>query len=397
MHKENLIHPKLPVHQPWSRAHLEQSGPMDSLPFELVERILWIACKDGGKTGCALSTASKYIRAVSSPMRYHSIALRGPRQIRPFLALLERPASLQDRKGRKSTKSKLSQSVLNPTICVKHLFLADCAEDRLGEKPSWTEWQNNPNAGILSKLMRKAIGNSTRTQRLKENSKTSRATIQALLTHLAPALEHLCFHQWMSSDLNGVHITFPALLELTCHFRRPWYHDIVLDFHGPPYLREQFPVLERLHFLSNMMDLVRSWLWYFPDLPASLSHVRFSNVVDPINLLSLLTRYDAAPWAVQDSLVITMSTHMKSLPLCGGEFFTDVPPVSGEVRHQLWTSSLPSWREAASLNENVYKKVYVLEQDNARDLNCLYHDWLERLHQREGCWQEGVSLALAGL
>jgi hypothetical protein len=328
-------------------------------------------------------------------MRYHSIALRGPRQIRPFLALLERPASLQDGKGRKSTKSKLSQSVLNPTIRVKHLFLADCAEDRPGEMSSWTQWQNDPDAGIFSKLMRKAIGNSTRTQRLKEISKTSRATIQALLIRLAPALEHLCFHQWMSSDLHGVFITLPALLELTCHFRRPWFHDIVLDLYGP--LREQFPVLERLHFLSNRMGLVHSRWRSLTDLPASLSHIRFSNVVDPNNLLSIITHYDANPWAVQDALVITMSTYIEPLPLCGGEFFTDIPPVSGEVRHQLWTSSVPSWRETASVNEDVYKKIHVLEQDSTYDVNRLYQDWLERVNQREGCWQEGTPLVLAGL
>jgi hypothetical protein len=63
-------------------------------------------------------------------MRYHSIALRGARQIRKFLALLELPAPSQNQKGRKGMKHKLFLRILDPTIHVSHLFIADCAEDR---------------------------------------------------------------------------------------------------------------------------------------------------------------------------------------------------------------------------------------------------------------------------
>jgi hypothetical protein len=64
---------------------------MDRLPFDLLDRIFKFACTGNGRTGCALSAVSHYIRDASAPMRYHSIALQGAHQIRDFIQLLNDP------------------------------------------------------------------------------------------------------------------------------------------------------------------------------------------------------------------------------------------------------------------------------------------------------------------
>jgi hypothetical protein len=264
---------------------------MDRLPSELVHSILQKACTDDGKTGCALSTVFHYIRTASSAMRYHSIALRGARQIRKFLALLELPAPSQNQKGRKGMKHKLFLRILDPTIHVRHLFIADCAEDRPGENPSWTEWQNDPDAGILSKFVRSVTGNSTRIKQWVVDSWTAGAIIRTLLNHVAPTLVHLCLDRSMLTDEVYVPVALPALVELTCCFRNPWHHGNNRFYPKQPHVQEQLPVLERLHIVLGQESPGLCWLNMPRVIPSSLSYVRFSNVSFPFHLLaSLLLR-----------------------------------------------------------------------------------------------------------
>jgi hypothetical protein len=61
---------------------------MEHLPFELLDRILKSACTDNGQTGCALSAVSHHVRDASAYMRYHSVALRNPKQICAFVIML---------------------------------------------------------------------------------------------------------------------------------------------------------------------------------------------------------------------------------------------------------------------------------------------------------------------
>jgi hypothetical protein len=56
---------------------------------EILEPICRSACTDDGRTRCALSSVTRYVRAALAPMRYHSVTLRGARQIRAFLVLLD--------------------------------------------------------------------------------------------------------------------------------------------------------------------------------------------------------------------------------------------------------------------------------------------------------------------
>jgi hypothetical protein len=63
---------------------------LDRLPFEIAEQIAVPALLDDGRTACALAATSHLLRRAFAPWQYQSIALRGPHQIRAFLALLER-------------------------------------------------------------------------------------------------------------------------------------------------------------------------------------------------------------------------------------------------------------------------------------------------------------------
>ncbi|KAI0723805.1 hypothetical protein C8T65DRAFT_627483 [Cerioporus squamosus] len=50
---------------------------MDTLPVELITRISFLACTDGGMTACSLSLVCSYIRAAARPARYYSLSFHG--------------------------------------------------------------------------------------------------------------------------------------------------------------------------------------------------------------------------------------------------------------------------------------------------------------------------------
>ncbi|KIP08963.1 hypothetical protein PHLGIDRAFT_355069 [Phlebiopsis gigantea 11061_1 CR5-6] len=54
---------------------------MQHCPPELLLRIATYACTDDGRTGCALSEVSRYIRDASRRVRYHSLAIRSHRRL----------------------------------------------------------------------------------------------------------------------------------------------------------------------------------------------------------------------------------------------------------------------------------------------------------------------------
>ncbi|KAH9858625.1 hypothetical protein C2E23DRAFT_717761 [Lenzites betulinus] len=63
---------------------------MDTLPLETAQRILELACTDGGATGHALSLVSKDFRAIARKTRFHSVALvASPRRLQAFVTLYE--------------------------------------------------------------------------------------------------------------------------------------------------------------------------------------------------------------------------------------------------------------------------------------------------------------------
>ncbi|EPQ54794.1 hypothetical protein GLOTRDRAFT_139287 [Gloeophyllum trabeum ATCC 11539] len=58
---------------------------LDNLPESIISKILSLACKDGGASGCSLSRTSRYIASLALPYLYQSVALSGVDQITRFL------------------------------------------------------------------------------------------------------------------------------------------------------------------------------------------------------------------------------------------------------------------------------------------------------------------------
>lgn len=56
-------------------------------PTEVWEEIFKLACTDGGFTGTSLALTSRFIRAQSSSIRFHSLAICSLRQLEAFLKL----------------------------------------------------------------------------------------------------------------------------------------------------------------------------------------------------------------------------------------------------------------------------------------------------------------------
>ncbi|KAF9806957.1 hypothetical protein IEO21_08447 [Rhodonia placenta] len=61
---------------------------MDTIPPEIHALIFAFACSDDGTTGRSLSCVSRYMRAVSAPFRWQSLAVSGVNQARGFAAVL---------------------------------------------------------------------------------------------------------------------------------------------------------------------------------------------------------------------------------------------------------------------------------------------------------------------
>jgi hypothetical protein len=148
---------------------------MDHLPSELLDDTLKRACSDGGQTGCALAAVSRYIWDSSTPMRYHSIALRGARQIRSFLKLLgtiEEHMSSPTLSNERTWMAQLkwnqvnrwhvhSEALPNPIVQVQHLLFTGCAKDILSysssDLPMWTQWVDNTQTKTFSSLRSRSL------------------------------------------------------------------------------------------------------------------------------------------------------------------------------------------------------------------------------------------------
>ena len=78
------------VPRPLPNTRLITAATMDRCPAEIWSYIFSYACRDGGSTGCSLSLTSKYIREVSIPVRFTSVAIFGVIKISSFYRLLKR-------------------------------------------------------------------------------------------------------------------------------------------------------------------------------------------------------------------------------------------------------------------------------------------------------------------
>jgi hypothetical protein len=97
-------------------------------------RVIAFACIDDGSTARAPPKYRMPFVIAQSPSLPHP----GTHQVSLFLALLDRvPAALPKWWW---FKKKTPDSRLAPAACVHHLLLSDCAEERRGQPPVWTDY-----------------------------------------------------------------------------------------------------------------------------------------------------------------------------------------------------------------------------------------------------------------
>jgi hypothetical protein len=113
---------------------------MQKCPFEIHAYIFELACTDGGPTGIALSSVSRYVRAMSAPYQWHTLAVAGTTQtvrlaerIRLFSAEQPQQPSVDSVVGRGKDKDsgEVKGRLGGPVIT--HLFVSNRTAPRARE------------------------------------------------------------------------------------------------------------------------------------------------------------------------------------------------------------------------------------------------------------------------
>jgi hypothetical protein len=380
---------------------------MDRLPFEICAHIAALALLDGGRAGCALAAASRVFRYAFAPWRYSSVALRGPRQIRAFTALVARSRHPAFEKRRRAPTLPV------PDVRVTHLFLADCRMDP--DDPlaaiAWADWQLDSSASTVrtklkSTLPRPLVRDSRSFSAWDTTSVIAQGEIHALLGLLADSLTHLHMHIWLGSPWVLVpNVVFPALLELTCSYRCR-YHEYVDP--SVPELDHAciLPALRRLTLIADNSHSA-SHLWPMVELPPSLTHLRISETLDPRLILHELSfRAATSPgWIPAGLHTIIIAPHApsstpapwlkcteeryESYPLC--RFIKPYAWHPG-VDPELFPWDYPAWRAVASHKIDMTKRIFMVREHATWDEQRLFEDWLDRHQGGTACWVGGTSL-----
>ncbi|RPD66574.1 hypothetical protein L226DRAFT_566986 [Lentinus tigrinus ALCF2SS1-7] len=204
---------------------------MHTLPVELITRIAFLACTDGGLTACSLSLVCRFFRAAARPARFHTVAFDGPslHPLRTFLSVYR--------------EEQTDDPISYPKV--HHLFISTFP---------LKGGQLTPNLHAPEAYA---------------------SEVSTLLDVVAPTLETLACIGFRRSipDLATLGIIFPALEELTiCDIPNPF----PLDLHVHDVSRPFFPALRRLHKWNRSIE--PRWAAYAP----GLTHIRLSEL-NPID------------------------------------------------------------------------------------------------------------------
>ena len=202
---------------------------MDTLPVELITKIAFQACTDGGLTGCSLSLGSRPIRDATHPARFHSVSLAStPGAFAKFLHVYR--------------EQRHRVQHVNPRV--RHLFLSLLP---LEGEPIY----RNPRP-LLHDAVR---AYEEHLQHLRDLGERYGATLCDLVRELAPDLETFTFVRGEWRAVPAVECVFPRLRELTLIDGVPEFVRLEgISGSGP-----MFPRLERLHtveyFHARPIDL----------------------------------------------------------------------------------------------------------------------------------------------
>lgn len=190
------------------------------LPIELFDWIAFLACTDGGSTGCSLSQVSRYVRSATQRHRYRSVALLGKDKVLSFHCVV---------------------ADLETKPLVRHLLIAEPA----------TSLEMNETRDTLA--VEKAIA--------------------AIITLAAPILLTLTIH--LPLEVFNVICPFTTVFPQLCNLACPPLKNHHIE--GSSRQHPRFPVLRRLHIVPYR-DTPGQGFW---DLLASsaplLCHLRLTS------------------------------------------------------------------------------------------------------------------------
>jgi hypothetical protein len=370
---------------------------MDRLPFDVLAQIAILAGSDGGHAGCTLAAVSRGHRDAFAPWRYHSVDLRGPRQIRAFLALVE-----QSDQPPVESRHRRSAVLVRPTVHVRHLFLSDCRvtiDAGGGGSPDfasfhWADWDSSGAGvwGTLASAYSRLRPAASFEDALRQCSGTIQDTVQRLLARLAARLTHLHLVLWTPCTWALVpDLVFPALLELTCAYQGPSLATAYLPRMAVPARghAHALPRLRRMHLvLAAPTAEIRHRLRTLAPLAPALTHFRVSADAPP-NLLANALRPLAAhaPAGLARILTTSFRTPLLMKPPHGSRqhpyYLWFMRPVEG-----LWRDEEPAG--AAGVGVPVLATREDPELAGWKE-DRLCAEWLDRMHGGEGGWDTYAS------
>ncbi|PIL37523.1 hypothetical protein GSI_01217 [Ganoderma sinense ZZ0214-1] len=217
---------------------------MESLAVELLERIFFFACTDGGYTGCSLSLVSKNIRDASRAARFYSVSLMES----SVCQLTEFNTCFRAERAR-----ALAQGT---TLRVRHLCISACKSEQTRFRPKREEQAPLSIGRGITGMSSSPCWMNAVMGRMDVGPDQQQAfddAVSALLTAVAPDLRTLAVcHGWATfakhfrmPSLDGVPVEFPALEELTLAGME-WNFRTNHGMFGAP-AAAALPRLERLH------------------------------------------------------------------------------------------------------------------------------------------------------
>ncbi|KAI0668203.1 hypothetical protein C8Q78DRAFT_1071507 [Trametes maxima] len=206
---------------------------MDSLPLELHAHILEFACTDDGTTARSLALVSRYVREVSAPYIYQSIAISGMEQMSELVGRLD---------------------VIPPHLRrIRHLFLSD-----------WTR----------SQAKERVVRASEDAQDGYEAEKTLALRILALAAPMLETLAVVVSCPYTGPSILGSLFTLPLprLVHLSVH-----------GFYPFPNVPRSMPRLERLHLSGNRNPHGLLQLGSLDTACPALTHLHISGLVAAVS------------------------------------------------------------------------------------------------------------------
>ncbi|KAF8260324.1 hypothetical protein EI94DRAFT_1748945 [Lactarius quietus] len=410
---------------------------MEKCPTEIHAYIFELACTDGGAAGIALSAVSRYVRAISAPYQWYTLAVAGTTQT---VRLAERIRSLSQAHSSSSAdsekgKGKGGRGLGGPEIT--HLFVSNRCASRARE----LRYQEMGATRDMAERRRiEAEFNA-------EADAWARA-VRVLFAYAAPTLRTLammCYDIHVSpngrlffSDLKRYR--FPRLAELSIRggfdtrlrdhdsaqhvearmqVREPASEDEDEDGGGSSAKRDEqptLPALRRLHLASPIsFDL---FLQRLRPLAPGLTHVRLSELLafdyDMARALhSELAERGIVPARLPRLRERQWSAEPRAVPVDWDRFLpppgalqrlvvqpAQLPPApeelcgccSGYYRVDDMTRLLREMAREALVLPDEEAPVYVFlppgPRHNAYGFREGYRDWLGRAVGERGCWKE---------